>query len=165
MMAFTVQRLNEGQRATLLKHFLALPPKDRSTRFGAPVAPAGIAAYVSGINLDRDAVIGVQDEARSLVAVAHVAVEDNAAEVALSVLPEHRRRGIASALFGMALAHARASRVPMLVMCFLIANTPVLRIARKFGMRVAATSGEASARLDLRQIPPITTASGPVRTA
>jgi GNAT superfamily N-acetyltransferase len=159
-MAFTVQRLNEGQRATLLKHFLALSPKDRSMRFGAPVAPAGIEAYVSRIDLDRDAVIGVEDDARSLVAVAHVAVEDNAAEVALSVLPEHRRRGIASALFRLALAHARTSRVSMLVMCFLLANAPVLRIAQKFGMQVAAVSGEANARLDLRQAAPIPLSPG-----
>jgi GNAT superfamily N-acetyltransferase len=155
MMALTVQRLNEGQRATLLKHFLALPLKDRSLRFGAAVAPAGIAAYVSRIDLNRDAVLGVQDDSRSLVAVAHVAVEDNAAEVAFSVLPEHRRRGIASALFRLALAHARSSRVSMLVMCFLLGNAPILRIAQKFGMRVAAISGEASARLDLRQLSPI----------
>ncbi len=154
-MALTVRRLNEGQRVTLLKHFLALPPKDRSMRFGAPIASAGIAAYVSRIDLDRDAVLGVQDDSRSLIAVAHVAVEDNAAEVALSVLPPHRRRGIASALFRLALAHARGTRVPMLVMCFLLANAPILRIARKFGMHVAAVSGEASARLDLRQPSPV----------
>lgn len=159
-MALTVRRLSEGGRVSLLKHFLALPSKDRSMRFGAPVATAGIAAYVSRIDLDRDAVLGVQDETRSLIAVAHVAVGDSAAEVALSVLPAHRRRGIASALFRMALAHARSARVSMLVMCFLLGNAPILRIARKFGMHVAAVRGEASAHLDLQQAPPAAASGG-----
>ena len=37
-MTVAVQRLNEGVRATLVAHFLALPMKDRCLRFGASLA-------------------------------------------------------------------------------------------------------------------------------
>ena len=148
-----IQRLNDGVRAILTAHFLALPVKDRCLRFGTPLAPGVIAAYVDHIDFGRDAVFGVHDDQRALVGVAHVAFEDNLAEVGLSVLPMHRRRGLGGALFERAMAHARSRRVPRLVMRFLWGNAPILRIARKFRMSLIGHAGEVDACLDL---PPAT---------
>ena len=117
-MSFAIQRLNEGIRATLVAHFLALPVKDRCLRFGTALAPAVIAAYVDGIDFVRGAVFGVHDDRLALVGVAHMAIEDDLAEVALSVLPMHRGRGLGSALFKRAVAHARKRCIPRLFMLF-----------------------------------------------
>src|SRR5258708_37797677 len=87
IMTFAIQRLNEGVRASLVAHFLALPMRDRSLRFGAALAPTVIAKYVDGIDFDRDAVLGLHDDRLALVGVAHVAFVDDLAEVGLSVLP------------------------------------------------------------------------------
>ena len=156
MMTIAVQRLDEGVRATLVEHFLALPGKDRHLRFGTALAPAGIAAYVDRIDFVRDAVFGVHDDRLSLVGVAHVAFEDDLAEVGLSVLPAHRRRGLAGALFKRAMAYARNRRMPRLFMHFLSENAPIMRIARKFGMHIVARGVEADAHLKL---PPASLAS------
>ena len=67
MMTVAVQRLNEGARAALLAHFLALPTEDRRLRFGSSLSPEGITAYVDEINFDRDAVFGVHDDRLALV--------------------------------------------------------------------------------------------------
>ena len=72
MKKFAVHRLSESARATLARHFLALPVQDRSLRFGMALGPAVIASYVDQINLERDAVLGVHDERNALVGVAHV---------------------------------------------------------------------------------------------
>jgi GNAT superfamily N-acetyltransferase len=150
MMSFAIQRLNEGIRATLVAHFLALPMKDRCLRFGASLAPAVIAAYVDGIDFVRGAVFGVHDDRFALVGVAHVAIEDDLAELALSVLSMHRGRGVGGALFKRAVAHARNRCIPRLFMVFRSENAPIMRIAQRFGMRVVARGGEAHAHLKLQ---------------
>jgi len=144
-----IQRLNERQRDALLIHFLALPVEDRSMRFGTGLAPSALASYVDRIDFGQGAVFGVQDDGGMLVGVAHVAFEADIAEVGLSVLPNHRRRGFGTALFARAVAHARNSRISRLIMHFLWSNAPIMRIARRFRMNVVASAGDATAKLDL----------------
>jgi GNAT superfamily N-acetyltransferase len=148
--AATIQRLNEGQRTALVAHFLALPMADRYLRFGTPLGAAAVALYVDRINFARDAVFGVHDGRLALVGAAHVAFADGVAEVGLSVLPAHRRQGVGSALVKRAVAYARQRLVPRLFMRFLRDNAPIMRIARKFGMNIAARAGDADAYLELQ---------------
>lgn len=155
-MIFAVHRLNEGIRATLVAHFLELPAKDRRLRFCSALGPAAIAAYVERIDFERDAVFGVHDDRRALVGVAHMAIEDDVAELALSVLPEHRGLGVGSALFRRAMTYARSRCIPRLFMHFLLGNAPIMRIARRFGMDIVAGADEADAHL---RLPPTSLAS------
>ena len=62
-----IQRLNERQRAALLIHFLALPVKDRSLRFGTALAPSALASYVDRIDFGHGPVFGVQDDGSILL--------------------------------------------------------------------------------------------------
>ena len=150
MMKIAVNRLSESARPTLAQHFLALPMGDLNLRFGMSLAPSAITAYVDQIDLERDAVLGVHDDRNVLVGVAHVAVEDNHAELALSVLPVHRRRGIASALLKRAIGLARSRRIAKLFMHFLTRNTPIMRLAQKFRMDIVESGSDADAYLDLQ---------------
>jgi GNAT superfamily N-acetyltransferase len=147
-----VQRLGEGDRNAVTEHFVALPASDRNLRFGTALASAAIAAYVQRIDLARDAIFGIRDDRRVLAGVAHVAVEDQIAELGVSVLPEHRRRGFGSVLFRRAASYARSRFAPKLLMHFLWTNVPILRIARRFGMNVVARDGDAVADLTLMRI-------------
>jgi GNAT superfamily N-acetyltransferase len=157
-MTFAIHRFNEDARATLVAHLLALPMTDRRLRFGRSLTTSAIAAYVDRIDFDRDAVLGIHDDRLALVGVAHMAIEDDVAELALSVLPECRKRGIGSALFKRAMAHARHRCVPRLFMQFWTGNVPMFRIARRFGMDIVASSGGAEAHLKLRRVPDPNTA-------
>jgi GNAT superfamily N-acetyltransferase len=145
-----LRRLNEDKRATLVAHFLALSVKDRYLRFGSPFGTAAIASYVDRIDFDRDAVFGVHDDQLALVGAAHVAFEHDLAEVALTVLPDHRAKGVGSALFRRAVSHARNCRIPRLFMHFLSGNTPIMRIARKFGMEIVPGATDTDAYLKLQ---------------
>lgn len=149
-MKIAINRLSESSRPTLAQHFLSLPMRDRNLRFGMALAPPAIAAYVDQIDLDRDAVFGVHDDCNVLVGVAHVAVQDNQAELALSVLPVHRRRGIASALLKRAIGLARSRRVAKLFMHFLTANVAIMRLAQKFRMDIVESGSDADAYLNLQ---------------
>ena len=149
-MTFAIERLHEDLRPMLVAHFLSLPMKDRCLRFGRPVASPAIAAYVEGIDFGRDAVFGIHDPGRVLVGAVHVAFDEQVAELGLSVLPAHRCRGIGSALFKRAAAHVRNRSIPRLLMHFLADNGPIMRMARRFGMRIVTSAGDADAHLDLR---------------
>jgi GNAT superfamily N-acetyltransferase len=149
MIAADILRLNERARTALMAHFLALPAMDRNLRFGTPLGRAGIAGYVDGIDLARDAVFGIGDGQTALVGVAHLALADGAAELGLSVLPAHRGFGLGAALFERAAAHARTRRVPRLFMRWLAGNAPIMRIARRFGMEIGWNDGYADAQLRL----------------
>ena len=151
MTTAAVHRLAEGARAMLAAHFLALPTRDRSLRFGTPLGPTAISAYVDRIDFCRDAILGVYCDRLELGGVAHVAFGDDLAELGLSVLPAYRRRGMGSALFRRALAHACRRCVSGLAMYFLSENAPIMRIAQRFGMDVAARDDSAYAHLQLRR--------------
>jgi GNAT superfamily N-acetyltransferase len=151
MITVAAQRLKADGRSLLVAHFLALSIKDRYLRFGTPLAPSAIADYVDRIDFAHDAVFGVHDDRLVLVAAAHVAFEDDVAELGLSVLPAHRGRGIGGALFERAVAHARNRCIRRLFMHFLAGNEPIMRIARRFGMDIVTRADEADAHL---QLPP-----------
>jgi hypothetical protein len=86
-----VQRLTEGSRPGLARHFLSLDREDVRLRFGVVIPAAAMAEYVERIDFDTDAVFGVYDEELALAAVAHVAFTGDMAELGVSVLPDHHR--------------------------------------------------------------------------
>lgn len=144
-----IQRLTDRARARVVTHFLGLPTKDRCSRFGVPLGQAGIATYVDGIDLGRDALFGIDDEQRALVGVAHVALANDVAELGLSVLPAHRGVGLGETLFVRAAMHARGRSISRLFMRCFAGNAPIMRIARRFGMDVVWHDEYADAFLRL----------------
>ena len=61
-MNVAVQHLNARARPAVRQHFLALPPEDRRLRFGSSLSVDAVAAYVDGIDFDRDELFGVHDD-------------------------------------------------------------------------------------------------------
>jgi len=149
-----VQRLTEGARPALAAHFLALSPEDRRLRFGASISEESIAAYTVQIDFGRDAVFGVFDDELALVGVAHLAFLDDAAELGISVLPEHRGRGAGRAQFARAAEHARNRFVPRLFMHCLAENAAMMHIARTSAMEIVVEAGDADAHLALSPASP-----------
>jgi GNAT superfamily N-acetyltransferase len=149
-----VQRLTERTRTALPTHLLSLPAEDRRLRFGASISAERIEAYVAAIDFGRDAVFGVYDDELALVGVAHVAFLDDAAELGISVLPEHRGRGAGRALFARAAEHARNRFVSTVFMHCLAENAAMMHIARTSGMEIVVEAGDADAHLALSPASP-----------
>lgn len=148
-MNVAVQHLGAGARCALHAHFLALPSEDRRLRFGSSLSAEAMAAYVDGIDFDRDELFGVHDDRLALVGVAHLGFGDDVAELGLSVVPAHRGRGTGSALFERAAEHARNRRAAKLFMYCLRENAAIMRIAKRFGMDIVTDAGDAGAHLEL----------------
>jgi len=141
--------LQRHERDAVAAHFLALPPQDRTLRFGAAVSEYGIRDYVSRIDFDRDAVFGVLDEASALIAAAHLARAAGYAELGISVLPGHRRLGIGSALVRASCLRCNEWGVSELFMRCAATNVAMRNLATKHGMRVLVEHGDADAFLPL----------------
>jgi GNAT superfamily N-acetyltransferase len=91
-----VRELTSLHRTAYEQHLLALGPQDRRLRFGTPPADSVVRAYVARIDFERDALFGVFSDDLTLVGAAHLARGEDHAELGVSVLPEHRGRGIAA---------------------------------------------------------------------
>ncbi len=162
-----IRELRESERPLFLRHLVGLGPQDRYLRFGAPLSDDAIGHYVAKIDFATDTVFGVFDDQLQIVAAGHFAplpiaspLADasggRAAEFGLSVGDSARRRGLGSALFLRAAAHARNLGIASLFMHCLSENRAMMHIARKAGMDIRQLHGEADAYLAL---PPGTVAT------
>jgi len=150
-----VHVLGAADRDALHRHFAQLPPDDLRLRFGRIPGGDWLRLYVDGIDFNRDAVLGVRDGGE-VVGMAHVALFQGAAELGISVVPSHRRRGIARALFDRGALHARNRGVVELFMHCLAENVAMRRIAHDAGMRTLLEGGEADAWIELPPATPFT---------
>src|SRR5262249_46057803 len=104
-----------------------------------------VRAYVARIDFSHGAVFGVFDDELKIIGAAHVARADEHAELGISVLREHRNRGIGGALLMRAVLRARNWGVGALFIHCLRENEAMMHLARKQGMRIVTQQGEADA--------------------
>jgi GNAT superfamily N-acetyltransferase len=143
-------RLRESDRAALADHFIALDGEDRRLRFGSTIGDEGLREYVKRIDFARDGLFAVHDdEGTRLLAVIHVALSENSAELGLSVAPQCRGRGFGSALFLRAVTFLRNRGMPEVFVHCLTENGAMMHLARKNRMRIIPAGSETDARLAL----------------
>lgn len=146
-----VQKLVASQRDEIIRHLQLLSPHDRWLRFGAPKTDASIDKYVHGIDFARDKVFGIFEPDLALTGVAHLAldVEREAAQLGLSVVFHHRRKGYGYTLLECAKLHARNLKYKKLCMHWLAENQVMSHLAHKAGMTVVIEYGEADGHVAL----------------
>lgn len=144
-MSTITRELNPDERPRLLAHLLALPPEDRRLRFANAISDEGLQHYVEGIDFARDTVFVVTDAELAVIGATHLARDGEHAELGVSVLPQARGRGFGAALLERSATHARNTGARVLFMNCLVENATMLHLARKQGLKVAISSGEAEA--------------------
>ena len=159
-LATPIKELRGSERTLYLAHLVALGEQDRYFRFGSPLSNAAIESYVDHIDFKTDTIFGVFDDTLTLAAAGHFAsIPDRpidtdplrrSAEFGLSVGVDARGKGLGTALFLRAAAHARNLGIGILFMHCLSENRAMMRIARKAGMEIQQSHGEADAYLALQ---------------
>ena len=149
-------RLRSSDRPALLAHFAALGTEDRRLRFGTPLRDESIAAYVKRIDFVRGGVFAVHDGAMRLLAVIHVAVTGERAELGLSVLPEARNQGLGTALLERAIMYLRNRGTGEAFVHCLSENGAMMHMARKLDMRVVPCGAETDAHIVISPATPQT---------
>lgn len=164
-----VKELSERDRRRLLMHFLALPEEDRLLRFGTILSDELITRYVQKLDFARDTLFGVYDSKLMLIGVGHLAfaprdalpaivdstTKERIAELGVSVSDTARGMGVGTKLFERAAIHCRNADVDTLTVHCLASNQTMMRIARKAGMQIKRTHGEADAYLTLAPANPV----------
>jgi RimJ/RimL family protein N-acetyltransferase len=146
-----VQKLNHRHRDDIARHLLGLPAEDRFLRFGHPVKDEAILEYVGRIDFERDRVFGVHASDLALAGVGHLAFDpaERSAELGLSVDAGSRGKGYGYALLRRGVVHAANLGYRALFMHCLADNRVMLHLARKAGLSVVVSAGEADGRLAL----------------
>lgn len=143
-----VRRIGPEGRPAVLRHLLALDPADRVRRFGHAVSDAWLSEHAARLDFERDAVFAVVAGRSSrgvLIAVAHLRhAATDAGELAVSVLPDWRCRGLGQALCAAAIAEAERAGFGRIECPS--GDEPGFRLVRALGCTVLA-GGRSGARL------------------
>ncbi len=152
----TVQKLSSVQRPEMFRHLKTLTPEDRRLRFGTYMLDGALQQYVSRIDFTRDKVFGIFGDDRSLVGMAHVALDRNRqyAELGLSVAPAQRGKGYGLALLNRGQLSAVTRGYTTLFMHCLAENKIMTHLAQKAGLKLVIEQGEVDALLELEATSP-----------
>jgi GNAT superfamily N-acetyltransferase len=140
-----LRRLGPPDLAAVERHLLALGPEDRRTRFLSRFGDAVISAYVRRIDPVAGILFGALDgpEGELLgLAEAYPTGAPGRVEVAVSVLPAHRRRGLGRRLVGRAVAAGFAAGAAVAEFHFAPENLALARLVASLGGRVGPTQAE-----------------------
>lgn len=148
-------------RARVLAHLRKLSEDDLTLRFGmARVKDETLVSYVRGLNLDRDIVLGFEESAGEIVAIAHAAryevPQSNRievrAEISFSVTPAYRGHGLAKGLMRAIIEASVEAGIERLFAQCVAGNRPMRSVFARAGWNVEMEDGEVLAALALGPI-------------
>ncbi len=156
ILSHQVRRLWPSDLTQFRDHLIRLDPKTRHDRFGLAVADTFLESYAERCfgfgtltyGYVQDGLIRGAAELHTITG--HVPPRITGAEAAFSVEAAWRRRGIGAELMGRVIRAARNRRVPSLSIFCLPANTPMLRLAKKFEAELVFYADDVTGRLVAR---------------
>lgn len=142
-----VRRLRPGEMELFQAHLLALDPQSRRLRFGgSAVTDAFLRGYAARVPQAGTVIKGAfVDGLLRGVGELRPLGDRTEAEVAFSVEPEWRRRGVGQMLLRQLVLFAQNHGVATLRMVCLPENAAMQRLARRLGGRLVSAPGEVQA--------------------
>jgi RimJ/RimL family protein N-acetyltransferase len=139
-------RLRFSDRSQVLRHFHSLSQDDLTLRFGSASTPEALDRYVNAIDFEADALLGIRDDTGAILALVELLRLRTggraSAELAFSVVPSARGRGLASCLMQAAIDFAHRHGIECLLAQVCPRNAPMLATLRRAGMRLQRVEGE-----------------------
>ena len=141
-----MRQLGTSDARAIEQHLLALAPLDRRARFFGKLTDETISAYARRLDPFRAVLIGAFDPGERLVGLAEAHLTDavRTVEVAVSIDPAFRRRGLGQRLVARALTAAFARGAQLAEFNFAPGNRPVVSMVRTLGGRFGPKLGYAS---------------------
>lgn len=145
-----VRKLTLLDKGNIKLHLQKLQGDERRLRFGALVSDDYIVRYVdSNCDDKNNKWFGVDHIDGYLVAVCHVAIDGEQAELGCSVDNDFRGHGLAQQMFERAVTWLRTKGIQDVCMHCLAENSIMKHIARKNDMAVVTEYGESDANVHL----------------
>lgn len=142
--------LGPNDAAAVVRHYLALCPRDRSLRFGVAQSDEAVIRYCAAIDWRRARLAGyfARHRLRGLIELSAPLCSDaHAREVAIIVAPAWRRRGVGRRLVRIAGEIARAEACERLLFCWDRGNAAFALFLASCGGAIERDG--ASGRIDL----------------
>lgn len=144
-------------REGVLSHLLSLPPSDLYLRFGNIPSKNSLKKYLEDSFKSTDDIqhqwFAVFDPVTdAIVGALHVSVDKNrVGELAISVSPDFRNRGIGSDLFFRGKTWLEANGAVRIDIQCLSSNSTILRMAKRHNMKIVYDHGEAFGTLSTKK--------------
>jgi GNAT superfamily N-acetyltransferase len=144
--ALHLRQLGTSDSRAIEQHLLGLAPLDRRARFFGELTDEAISAYARRLDRSRAVLIGAFETGECLVGLAEAHPTDavRTVEVAVSINPAFRRRGLGQLLVARAVMAAFARGAQSAEFDFAPGNRPVVSMVRTLGGRFGPKLGYAS---------------------
>jgi GNAT superfamily N-acetyltransferase len=142
-------------RQAIFAHLMRLPPADRRLRFCSYISDYALRVYCDRLFTDQvhtDTVYAIRDEDGLIVAMAHVAIANGVADIALSVEDRCRGLGLGHKLFARAIKWCQVSGAKTIQIMYLSENLPIQRLVAKYTPSVTSHGSEKEASLEVPEL-------------
>lgn len=95
----------------------------------------------------KNVVFGIENDDLELVAVAHISLESEPAELAFSVIKNYQGRGMGDALMKRAIEYCQNHNIKQGCMVCLSTNDKIKRLAKRNNVLVTSLDGDAQAEI------------------
>ena len=154
-MSHLVYRLRPTEYSKYRKHLLALDEESKYTRFGFPIRDEIINQLCDKFesNPKDHKIFVIEDEDLNVIAAGHIALEGGETELAFSVLKDHRKKGMGSALMARCIEWCQNRNIKGGCMVCLSTNTAIKKLASKHGVLINE-GGETLANIKIPEPTP-----------
>jgi GNAT superfamily N-acetyltransferase len=153
----TIYKLERPEFHRYKLHLLSLDEESRYMRFGYHIKAEQIKNLCNKWqdNADKHVVFVIENDDLEVVAVGHISLEDNPAELAFSVLKECQGQSMGDALMKRTIEYCQNHGIKTGCMVCLGSNDKIKKLARKHGILVKTEHGDASAEIAIPQPSPL----------
>lgn len=154
----TVYRLPASEFHRYKTHLLSLDEESRYMRFGYPIRTEQIRDLCKRWqeNADKNIIFAIENDDLEVVAIGHISLEEEPAELAFSVFKECQRQGMGDALMKRTIEYCQNHSIKTGQMVCLGSNDAIKKLARKHGILVRTEHGDASAEVSIPDPSPVT---------
>ena len=141
---YTVRRVLYNEYYKYRTHLKNLDDQSKYLRFGYAANDTMIDSLCDRIdqNKDHHILFCIENDDLELVGVGHIALEENAMELAFSVLKEYQGKGMGNLLMKRCIQWCRTHNILQGCMVCLSSNTAIKHLCSKYGMKLYTDHGE-----------------------
>jgi GNAT superfamily N-acetyltransferase len=156
-MSYTIYKLPAHEFYRYRTHLLSLDEETRYLRFGFHIKNETINELVNRWELhsDQHKIFAIENNNLEVVAVAHISLEDDPAELAFSVFKECQGQGMGDALMARAIEYCQNRNIKHGCMVCLGVNDKIKRLAKKHNVLVKTELGDSHGEIEIPNPTPV----------
>lgn len=156
-MSYTIYKLIPSEFYRYRTHLLSLDEESRYMRFGFHIRNETINELCSKweLNSDKHKVFAIENDNLEVVAIGHVSLEEEPAELAFSVFKEYQGQGMGDALMKRTIEYCQNRGIKLGCMVCLGSNDKIKHLARKNNILVKTEEGDSVGQVSIPAPTPV----------